>query len=68
MTAPSNTLTIAIGQLNPVMGDISGNAEKVRVAWAEAQAQGVDLLVLTELFLLGYSPEDLALKPAVQVA
>jgi NAD+ synthase len=68
MTSASNRLTIAIGQLNPVMGDISGNAEKVRVAWAEARVQGADLLVLTELFLVGYSPEDLALKPAVQVA
>ncbi|HWT31338.1 MAG TPA: NAD+ synthase, partial [Propylenella sp.] len=34
----------------------------------EARAHGADILVLTELFLLGYSPEDLVLKPAVQIA
>jgi NAD+ synthase len=62
------TLRIAIGQLNPVMGDISGNLQKARTAWAEARAQGADLLVLTELFICGYTPEDLVLKPAVQIA
>jgi NAD+ synthase len=64
----SAELRIAIGQLNPVMGDIAGNLEKARLAWAEARGQGADLLVLTELFLCGYSPEDLVLKPAVQIA
>jgi NAD+ synthase len=66
--SPPAALSIAIGQLNPVMGDVSGNLEKARVAWAEAKAEGADLLVLTELFLCGYSPEDLVLKPAVQIA
>jgi len=61
-------LSIAIGQLNPVMGDIAGNLEKARLAHEEAKALGADLLVLTELFLCGYSPEDLVLKPAVQDA
>ena len=61
-------LSIAIAQLNPVMGDIAGNLEKARLAWAEARGLGADLLVLTELFLCGYSPEDLVLKPAVQEA
>jgi NAD+ synthase len=61
-------LNITVGQLNPVMGDIAGNLEKARLAWAEARSQGADLLVLTELFLCGYSPEDLVLKPAVQNA
>ena len=65
---PAQTLAIAIGQLNPVMGDIAGNLEKARAAHAEARAAGADLLVLTELFLCGYSPEDLVLKPAVQIA
>jgi NAD+ synthase len=67
ISAPA-ILNIAIGQLNPVMGDISGNAAKARLAWAEARERGADLLVLTELFLCGYSPEDLVLKPAVQIA
>src|SRR5688500_13673077 len=65
---PKVQLNVAVGQLNPVMGDIAGNVEKARLAWAEAKAQGADLLVLTELFLCGYSPEDLVLKPAVQIA
>jgi NAD+ synthase len=69
MTDRSPTsLAIAVGQLDPVMGDIAGNLEKARLALAEAKAQGADLLVLTELFISGYSPEDLVLKPAVQIA
>ena len=66
-TSPAE-LAIAIGQLNPVMGDIAGNVAKAKIAWGEAKARGADLLVLTELFLCGYSPEDLVLKPAVQIA
>ena len=67
MTEPA-TLNIAIGQLNPVMGDIAGNIDKARAALAEAGRLDADLLVLTELFICGYSPEDLVLKPAVQIA
>jgi NAD+ synthase len=65
---PQKTLSIAVAQLNPVMGDIAGNLELARAAYAEAAALGADLLVLTELFLCGYPPEDLVLKPAVQRA
>src|SRR6185295_3730391 len=61
-------LAIAIGQLNPVVGDIAGNLELALEAQAEAGALGADLLVLTELFLCGYPPEDLVLKPALQEA
>ncbi|WP_421792182.1 NAD+ synthase [Hyphobacterium sp.] len=57
-------LRIASAQLNPIVGDISGNLEKARAARAEAAANGADLLVLPELFILGYPPEDLVLKPA----
>jgi NAD+ synthase len=65
---PPNTLSIAVAQLNPVMGDIAGNLALARKAHAEAAALRADLLVLTELFLCGYPPEDLVLKPAVQEA
>ncbi|WP_237153534.1 NAD+ synthase [Oryzibacter oryziterrae] len=65
ISAP-RSLTFALAQLNPVMGDISGNLEKARAARAEARRAGADLLVLTELFICGYTPEDLVLKPAVQ--
>ncbi len=54
--------------MNPTVGDIDGNAAKARVARARAQADGADLLVLPELFITGYPPEDLVLKPAFQAA
>jgi NAD+ synthase len=57
-------LKIAVAQLNPTVGDIPGNAAKLRAARAEMSKAGADLLVSTELFLIGYPPEDLVLKPA----
>ena len=63
-----NTLKIALAQLNPVVGDVTGNEEKARAARVEAARLGADLVMLTELFLSGYSPEDLVLKPAFQDA
>ncbi len=59
---------IALAQLNPVVGDLGGNAKKAREAHAEAKAKGADLIVFPELFLNGYPPEDLVLKPAFQAA
>ena len=60
----STTLRIAVGQLNPAVGDIAGNLAKVRDARADAARHGADLLLLTELFISGYPPEDLVVKPA----
>ncbi len=57
-------LRIALAQLNPVLGDIAGNLELARKARATAAEQGADLLLLTELFICGYPPEDLVKKPA----
>ena len=65
---PADRLAIAIAQLNPTLGDIDGNADKVRGARAEAARDGADLVALPELFLSGYPPEDLVLKPALQAA
>src|SRR5436305_13294851 len=65
---PSDRLAIAIGQLNPVVGDIAGNADQARRARLEAASAGADILALPELFLSGYPPEDLVLKPALQAA
>ncbi len=62
----TDRLTIALAQLNPVMGDIAGNAEKARAARAVAAADGADLVLFSELFITGYPPEDLILKPAFQ--
>ncbi|MGB8601307.1 MAG: nitrilase-related carbon-nitrogen hydrolase, partial [Rhizomicrobium sp.] len=59
-------LRIAVAQLNPCMGDIAGNLAKARVARAAAESAGADLLLFTELFIIGYPPEDLVLKQAFQ--
>jgi len=57
---------IALAQLNPVMGDIPGNLAKARAARAEAAKQACDLILFSELFIVGYPPEDMVLKPALQ--
>src|SRR4051795_9900492 len=63
---PSDRLSIAVAQLNPTVGDVAGNAEKARAARRTAAAGGADLVVFPELFIAGYPPEDLVLKPAFQ--
>ncbi|MFQ6549288.1 NAD+ synthase [Aestuariibius sp. 2305UL40-4] len=55
---------VLLGQLNPVMGDLAGNAAKARAAWDEGRARGVDLVALPEMFLTGYQPQDLIRKQA----
>jgi NAD+ synthase len=66
--SPPDRLAIAIAQLNPIVGDIAGNAGKARAARAQATAAGAELIVFSELFICGYPPEDLVLKPALQAA
>jgi NAD+ synthase len=68
MTERAAQFTITLAQLNPTVGDIAGNAAKARAARARAKADGADLVVLSELFIAGYPPEDLVLKPAFQSA
>ncbi len=63
---PADRLAIAVAQLNSTVGDIAGNAEKVRRARAQAAVQGADIVVFPELFISGYPPEDLVVKPAFQ--
>jgi NAD+ synthase len=65
---PSDRLTIALAQLNPTLGDVTGNGEKVRNAREQAAREHADLIVFPELFIAGYPPEDLVLKPAFQAA
>jgi NAD+ synthase len=65
---PPASLRIAVAQLNPVMGDVAGNLAKARAARADATAASADLVVFSELFISGYPPEDLVLKPAFQAA
>jgi NAD+ synthase len=61
-------LKIALAQLNPTVGDLPGNIAKARKALSEARRLGADLVVLSELFVAGYPPEDLILKPAFVAA
>jgi NAD+ synthase (glutamine-hydrolysing) len=55
---------IALAQINPVVGDLSGNATLIREAAAVAHRAGAKLLITPELALTGYPPEDLLLRPA----
>jgi NAD+ synthase len=65
---PVERLAIAVAQLNPVVGDISGNLERARKARLVAAGDDADLVAFSELFIAGYPPEDLVLKPAFQAA
>ncbi|MCP4381094.1 MAG: NAD+ synthase, partial [Hyphomicrobiales bacterium] len=60
----TDTIRIAVAQVNSIVGDIDGNLAKARDARATAAAGGADLVVFSELFVAGYPPEDLVLKPA----
>jgi NAD+ synthase len=64
----TDTLNIALAQLNPTMGDVEGNAAKLLAARAESARLGADLVVPGELVISAYPPEDLVLKPAFQEA
>ncbi|WP_441268361.1 NAD+ synthase [Bradyrhizobium sp. 215_C5_N1_1] len=66
MTERLNVFAVTLAQLNPTMGDIEGNAAKVRAARAQARSDGADLVLFPELFIAGYPPEDLVQKPAFQ--
>src|ERR1700733_2372522 len=68
MTERADQFSITLAQLNPTVGDVAGNAAKVRAARARAKADGADLVMVSELFIAGYPPEDLVLKPAFQSA
>jgi NAD+ synthase (glutamine-hydrolysing) len=54
---------LALAQLNVVVGDLDGNVEAIMSSVREAERSGADLLVLPELAVTGYPPEDLLLRP-----
>jgi NAD+ synthase len=62
----TDQLTIALAQINPTVGAIRGNLDRVREARAQAAGRGADLVVYPELAVAGYPPEDLVLKPFFQ--
>ena len=55
---------VTLAQLNPVVGDLQGNAAKARDAWEQGKAAGADLVALPEMFITGYNAQDLVMKPA----
>ncbi|MBN2185986.1 MAG: NAD+ synthase [Dehalococcoidia bacterium] len=57
------TMRIGMAQINPTVGDLSGNTRKIIQSIGEAKALGVNLLTFPELAITGYPPEDLLLKP-----
>ncbi len=65
---PADRLAIAVAQLNPIVGDVAGNLERARAARAQAAHDRADVIVFPEMFIAGYPPEDLVLRPAFQSA
>ncbi len=57
-------MKIAIAQLNPTIGDICGNSNLILEAAKQAQVEGANLLLTTELSLIGYPPRDLLMNPS----
>ena len=55
-------MRIGLAQIDPTIGDLAGNSERILAAAREAAAQGADLLLTPELALTGYPPEDLLLR------
>ncbi len=58
-------MIVAIGQINPIVGDIEGNSQSACTMIRQAKQGGADLLVLPELVILGYPPKDLLLRDDV---
>ncbi len=56
-------MRLALAQLNVVVGDLEGNVDAIVAAVLEAESTGADLVVLPELAVTGYPPEDLLLRP-----
>ncbi len=58
-------MRLALAQLNPLVGDLEGNGQRILAAAERARSGGADLLLTPELSLWGYPPRDLLLRPAL---
>ena len=58
---------ITLGQMNPTVGDLAGNAALARKAWEAGREAGADLVALPEMFITGYNAQDLVMKRAFQL-
>ena len=58
-----NTIRVALAQINTTVGDLAGNAAKVREWAGRARDAGADIVSFPELTITGYPPEDLLLRP-----
>ena len=58
---------ITLGQLNPTVGDLAGNAALAREAWEAGRVAGADLVALPEMFITGYNAQDLVRRHAFQL-
>ena len=56
-------MKVALAQLNPVIGDLDGNAEKIFEVCTNIKSKDVDLVITPELSLIGYPPKDLLFNP-----
>ncbi|WP_339728678.1 NAD+ synthase [uncultured Gimesia sp.] len=55
-------MKIALAQLNPTVGDLSGNCQRIRKAVQQAEQAGADLVLFSELVVCGYPPKDILLR------
>ncbi len=62
-----STLRLALGQINPIVGDLAGNAALCLNTVAQAHAQGAQVVALPEMIITGYPVEDLALRASFQL-
>src|SRR5829696_10524030 len=57
-------MRLALAQINAVVGDLEGNSERILAALADARSANADIVLLPELAVTGYPPEDLLLRPS----
>src|SRR6185503_1550387 len=64
-TSTIHAMRVAMAQLNPIVGDVSGNTALVLEAVRKARRAGADLVVTSELALIGYPPRDLLWREGI---